>query len=86
LIEKAGPVVAQGYKNLVLDLQQVNYVSSGGLVAFQNIAGKATGAGGKLVIAALSKNVAKVFELSGFDKIIPVYPDLAAARASFGQK
>lgn len=85
LIEKATPVLTQGYKNLVLDLSQVNYVSSGGLIAFQTISGKAAGMGGKLVFSGLSKNVAKVFEMSGYNTLLGVFPDLASAKASFQQ-
>lgn len=83
LIAKANPVIAQGYKNLILDLSQVNYVSSGGLIAFQTISGKAAGMGGKLVFSGLSKNVAKVFEMSGFNTMLKVFPDLESAKASF---
>ena len=86
LTEKANPILAQGYKNLIMDLSQVNYVSSAGLVAFQTISGKAVGMGGKLVFAGLVPSVAKVFEMSGFNTMLRVYPDLASAKASFGQK
>ncbi len=86
LIDQANPLLAQGYKNWVIDLSQVDFVSSGGLVAFQTIAGKAAGMGGKVVFAGLSKNVARVFELSGFNTILNVFPDLASAKASFDER
>jgi anti-sigma B factor antagonist len=85
LIEKANPVLAQGYKNLIVEMSGVNYVSSAGLVAFQTISGKAAGMGGKLVFAGLVKDVAHVFEMSGFSTMLKVYPDLATAKASFAQ-
>ncbi len=84
LIEKANPILMQGYKNLILDLSQVNYVSSGGLVAFQTIAGKVAGMGGKVVFSGLTKRVAQVFEMTGFNNILSVFSDLASAKASFG--
>lgn len=85
LIDKASPLLMQGYKNWIVDLSQVDFVSSGGLVAFQTIAGKAAGMNGKVVFAGLSKNVAKVFELTGFSTMLRVFPDLASAQASFEQ-
>lgn len=86
LIEKANQVLKQNYLRLVVDLSQVNYVSSGGLVAFQNIAGHAAGMGGKVVFSGPTAKVSKVFDLTGFNKILGVFPDLASAKASLEQK
>jgi len=86
LIEKATQVLKQNYLHLVIDLSQVNYVSSGGLVAFQSIAGHAAGMGGKVVFSGPNSKVAKVFDLTGFNKILGVFHDLASAKASLGQK
>ena len=86
LIEQASQVLKQNYLHLIVDLSQVDYVSSAGLVAFQNIAGHAAGMGGRVVFSGATKQVAKVFDLTGFDKILGVFPDLASAKASFGHK
>ena len=85
VIEKGNTVLNQGYKNLVLDLSGVNYVSSSGLVAFQSIAGRAVGMGGKVAFSGATPKVTQVFEMTGFNKILGVFPDVAAAKASFDQ-
>ena len=86
LIEKANQVLKQNYLHVVIDLSQVGYVSSAGLVAFQNIAGHAAGMGGKIAFSGPNAKVAKVFDLTGFNKILGVFPDLASAKESLGQK
>ncbi len=83
LIEKGEQVINQGYTRLILDLQQVNFISSAGLLVLQTIAGKASDKGGRLVLVGLNKHVQRVVELAGFDKFLSIYSDVAAARASF---
>jgi anti-sigma B factor antagonist len=83
LVEKAEQVIKQGYPKLVLDLHEVNYVSSAGLMALQTIAGAANDNGGKMVVSGLNKQVQHVMELAGFDKILSIFSDAAAAQASF---
>src|SRR5574341_674907 len=85
LIEKAEAVIKQGHANLVLDLHDVNYISSGGLVALQTIAGKANAGGGKMVLCGLTRRVQQVVEISGFNQVLTIFPDAAAARSSFGK-
>ena len=83
LIDSGEQVITQGHSNLVIDLHGVNYISSAGLMALQTIAGKANGSGGKMAIAGLNKQVQHVMELAGFDKILSIFGDVAAAQASF---
>ncbi len=83
LIDRADQVMDQGSKNLVLDLSGVNYVSSAGLVALQHIVGRAGTLGGKAVVSGTTKRVSEVLSLTGFDKMLNFYPDVAAAKASF---
>ncbi len=83
LIDKGDEVIQQGHSSLILDLHEVNYVSSAGLMALQTIAGKANGSGGRMAIAGLNKQVQHVMELAGFDKILSIFGDVAAAQASF---
>jgi anti-sigma B factor antagonist len=83
LVEQATQVIDQGYNRLVLDLQGVNYISSGGLVAIQTIAGKAEGQGGKVVLCGLTRQVARVLELAAFGQWLRIFPDVSTAKANF---
>jgi anti-anti-sigma factor len=84
LIAKGEQLVDQGYSRLILDLSQVDYISSAGLMALQTVAGKADEKGGRAVIAGLKTQVQHTVELAGFDKILAIFVNVADARASFG--
>jgi anti-anti-sigma factor len=83
LVEQVTQVIDQGYNRLVLDLQGVNYISSGGLVAIQTIVGKAEGQGGKVVLCGLTHQVARVLELAAFGQWLRIFPDVSTAKANF---
>ena len=66
-------------KQLVLDLKDVDYMSSAGLrvlVALQKAAKKI---GGALRLAQLSVRVSEVLELSGLTPVFEIYPDVVEA-------
>lgn len=83
LVSEADKVLDARHVNLVIDLSGVDYVSSAGLLALQTIAGRAAARDGKAVVCCVSNKVAQVFELSGFDQLLGIFPDLTAAVASF---
>ena len=83
--DKAETLVNQGYDKLVLDLHEVDYISSAGLVALQTIVGRAASHGGQAVLCSVTSRVAQVLELTGFAERISIFPDLAAATSSFGK-
>jgi len=86
LVSAVNEVLDKGNVKLVLDLGQVNYISSGGLVALQTISGRAGDLNGKVALCSVRDRVAKVLNISGFDKFLAVFPDVAAARASLEEK
>ncbi len=85
LSEEVQEVLNQGHINLVLDLHGVNYISSGGIVALQNIVGRAATLGGRAVLSGLTRRVAQVIELTGFSRRLSIYSDVTEANASFSQ-
>jgi anti-sigma B factor antagonist len=86
LISEADEVLKAGHANLVLDLSGVDYISSGGLIALQTIAGRAATQGGQAVLCCLGKQVAQVLKMSGFDQRLTILADVEAAVASFEEK
>lgn len=74
VLERSGPSV-------IMDLSQVDYVSSAGLRVLLVAAKTARGRGGKAVIVAPRPAVQEVLRMSGFDKIIAVAPSVDDAAA-----
>jgi len=68
--------MAEDWKNFTIDCSRLDYISSAGLRAILIIAKQVTTAGGKLQLAALQETVQTVFEISGFNKIIPIFASL----------
>jgi serine/threonine-protein kinase RsbW len=68
---------------LIVDMRNVSYISSGGLKALVATWKKAKKLGGNLALAGLSPRVFKVFELSGFDALFPIFENPEASVAIF---
>lgn len=65
--------------SLVIDLAEVNYVSSVGLRALLLASKKASARKGKIAVAGMQPTVAEVFRISRFDSILPAYESVSAA-------
>jgi serine/threonine-protein kinase RsbW len=74
--------LAQQSKAVIVDCAALDYVSSAGLRAFLQAARAAQRARTAFVLCALKPVVREVFELSGFNRIITVHADRAAALAA----
>jgi len=71
--EKILGVINSGTQRLVLDLSQLEYVSSSGLRVFLLAAKRLQGTEGKIVLCALKDQIRQVFDLAGFSSILPIY-------------
>lgn len=69
---------------MVLDMRGVYYVSSAGLRAVLIIAKQAQAINCSLRIAALNDDVKKVFEVTGFHTVVPIFADVATALDASG--
>ena len=69
---------------VILDLEDLSYISSAGLRVIL-LTAKALGRQqAKFAVCSLSDQVQEIFQVSGFDKIIPVHPTLLDAKQSLG--
>jgi anti-anti-sigma factor len=73
--------IAAGQKRIIVDLGEVNYVSSYGLRVFLLTAKQLRSDRRAFILAALTEPVQKIFRISGFDKILTICDTLEAAVA-----
>lgn len=78
---KIQEVLARGENQLILDLSRLEYVSSAGLRSVIAAAKSAASRGGRLSCCGLSGVVKKVFDVSGFTTLLPVFETLNDALA-----
>jgi anti-anti-sigma factor len=67
--DKILAVIDGGETRFVIDLSQLNYVSSAGLRVFLLASKRLNPAGGKLVLCSLQEPVREVFDIVGFFSI-----------------
>ena len=67
---------------VVMDLQGLSYISSAGLRVILLIAKTLRKRNAELMLCSLSDPIREVFEISGFDKIIPVHASREQALAA----
>lgn len=66
-------LINSGIQRLVVDLSQLEYVSSSGLRVFLLAAKQLRATDGKVVLCGLQDHVWQVFELAGFSSILSIY-------------
>jgi len=67
---------------LVIDMSEVNYISSVGLRVFMVAAKQVKAQSGRIAVASLTPMVKEVFEISRFNLVLALYDDVASACAA----
>jgi anti-sigma B factor antagonist len=71
--EKILAEIDSGDRRFVIDLSQLEYVSSSGLRVFLVAAKRLHSTDGKIVLCSLKEHVRQVFDLAGFSSIFSIY-------------
>lgn len=71
-----------GSQQLIIDFDQLAYISSAGLRVLLMAAKRLKSEGGHLVLCGMADHIREVFEISGFLQILTVVADVSAAQAS----
>ncbi len=66
-------VLDAGNDKLLIDLENLEYISSAGLRVLLVVAKRIQQKGGKVVLSSLTPNVKEVFEISGFSSIFKIF-------------
>ncbi len=67
---------------VIMDFENLVYISSAGLRAILLTAKSLQSRKAKLLLCTLTDPIREVFEISGFDKVLPIHPTKAEAIAS----
>ena len=77
-------LMAGGERFLVIDLADLDYISSAGLRSILVAVKRLKEKQGKLLLASLKGVVREAFEISGFSMIIPIFESVDSALSSVG--
>ena len=69
----------QGVRRIVVDFSDVPYITSSGLRVILATAKQLRAKGGELCVCSLNEAVEEVFEISGFNTLLPVFASSADA-------
>ena len=64
--------LADRFKNLTLNMKDLEYISSSGLRSIRNLYIKVNQNGGKLVLTNVNENVMEVFEMTGLAGLLNI--------------
>jgi anti-anti-sigma factor len=74
--------IEQGFRKIIVDLQQVPFIDSSGLVALVSGLRLARAEKGDVVLSGMGPQVQTVFRLTMLDRIFPIHPTSNDARRS----
>ncbi|MDH7570748.1 MAG: STAS domain-containing protein [Armatimonadota bacterium] len=77
--ETVARLIEQGSRDLVLDLQRVEFVDSVGLGTLVGCLKRTAEHGGSFRLVCANPQITKVFEITGLSKIFHIYPGLEEA-------
>jgi len=80
--EAFGQWIEEGTKSLVIDLGEMDYISSAGLRSILAAAKVIKDGGGSLALCNLKGMLKEICEISGFGSIFPVYSTAEEALAN----
>jgi anti-sigma B factor antagonist len=69
-----------GHRSILLDMGALEYISSAGLRSLLIGVKKMKGLSGRVVVSSLKEEIRQIFVISGFDKLMSIYPDVPEAR------
>ena len=75
-------VISDADYDVVIDASEIVYLSTAGLRVFLLLSQELSDIGRSLYICGLLPHIYKVFEIIGFDRVIPIHPDVDSALAA----
>jgi len=79
-------IIASGWVKIVIDLENVEFVSSSGWGSLIGSLRRAHEAGGDMLLANMKGQVQRVFKMMGFRAVLKAFPTVADALRHFSTK
>jgi anti-sigma B factor antagonist len=77
--QKLFNAISDGTKKMVIDFKDIDYISSAGLRVILKATKALSREEGKIMLCDMQDYVKEVFEIAGFDAILPIVPTLNEA-------
>ena len=77
-------VIATSNKDVVVEGSEVNYISSAGLRVLLRISRRLARNDRTLHLCNLKPHIRSIFEMIGFDRVIPIHADVETALSAIG--
>jgi anti-sigma B factor antagonist len=74
-------LLAEGARKFVFDLAALDYADSAGIGTFVSCLSQIKKSGGEMRVAAANPRVGRLFQLTGVDHLLTMYPSVAEAAA-----
>jgi anti-anti-sigma factor len=71
--EKLVSAIEAGERRLVIDLSELEYISSAGLRVFLLAVKRMTAVSGKVALSSLKDPIKQVFDIAGFSSMLSIY-------------
>ncbi|MBN1930843.1 MAG: STAS domain-containing protein [Desulfobacterales bacterium] len=81
--KKIFEIIEKGSRNMIIDFESLDYVSSAGLRVILKVAKQLKHSDGRVILCSMEDYVKEVFEIAGFDSIIPIVPNRGDALKNF---
>jgi anti-sigma B factor antagonist len=79
-------VIGQGGKEIIVDFSDTTFIDSTTLGVLVGGVKRLRPNGGRLSLVCSDRNIAKIFEITGLDKVFPIYESRAEAVESIGEE
>ncbi|HHP7235345.1 MAG TPA: STAS domain-containing protein [Desulfobacterales bacterium] len=86
LEKKINEAIENGVKNMVVDFEKLDYISSAGLRIILKTTKDLKKRDGAIVLCAMQDYVKEVFEIAGFDSFLPIVPEVDDAVAKIEEE
>ncbi len=83
--EAVQKVIDDGNNKIVVDCENLSYISSAGLGVFMGFVEELREAGGDIKICGLTEKVKQPFEILGFETLFHFCPDVVQAKEKFSE-